>query len=418
LPPDGGPAGPPTGWARRAPALRHHRFRRYFAGQAVSVLGSWIQTVAMSWLVYRLTGSAALLGITAFLAQAPQLVVAPVAGVWIDRYDRRRLFFAVQGLQMSQALALALLAFFGHPHTWQLVALAAFQGLLNSFDAPLRQSLLGHLIDDRSDLPSAIALNASVFTSARFLGPPLAGMLLGVSSEAVCFLANALSYPVLMAALRVEGAADPPAPEHSHTTLTSALREGFHYAWSTPPIRTALVSVATLNATAASAIVLMPIYAAEVFHGDTHTLGWLLGAAGAGAVSATALLVSQMSRLGVARTVWVGWLCSGLGLGGLGAVHEAALAMLFLYVLGAGIATTNVSTNSLLQVIAPDRLRGRVISLFSASRFGMDAAGGLIAGILAQHFGPVATVVTETALLVSALIWLASRLRRMHDQVA
>ncbi len=382
------------------------------------MLGSWIQTVALSWLVYRLTGSAALLGITAFLAQAPQLVVAPLAGVWIDRYDRRRLFFAVQGLQMSQALALALLAFLGSPQDWQLVALAAVQGLLNSLDAPLRQSLLAHLVDDRRDLPSAIALNASVFTSGRFLGPPLAGLLLGVSSEALCFLANALSYPFLIAALRGDGVADPPAAPPGRISLAGALREGFHYAWSTPAIRTALASVAILNATAASAIVLMPIYAAEVFRGDSHTLGWLLGAAGAGAVSATVLLASSMSRRGVARTVGIGWLCCGLGLGGLGAIREAGLAMPFLFVLGAGLAATNVSTNSLLQGMAPDRLRGRVISLFAASRFGMDAAGGLLAGVLAQHLGPLAAVVTEAGVLAAALIWLAPRLRNLHRQLA
>ncbi|KAB2968977.1 MAG: MFS transporter [Zoogloea sp.] len=408
----------PSGWARRAPALRHRRFRRYFAGQAVSVLGSWIQTVAMSWVVYRLTGSAALLGITAFLAQAPQLLVAPMAGVWIDRYDQRRMFFAVQGLQMSQALALALLAFLGGLQAWQLVALAAVQGLLNSFDATLRQSLLAHMVDDRRDLQSAIALNGSVFTSGRFLGPPMAGLLLGMSSEAVCFLANALSYVFLIVSLSGDGVAGQPAVAPIKTSLATALREGFHFAWSTPAIRTALVSLAILNATASSAIVLMPIYAAEVFGGDARILGWLLGSAGAGAMSATALLASHMNLQGVARSVWIGWLCGGVGLGGLGAVQEAGLAMPLLFLLGAGIATTNVSTNSLLQGMTPDPLRGRVISLFAALRFGMDAAGGLIAGVLAQRLGPVATVMTEATLLAAALIWLAPRLRTLHHQVA
>ncbi len=404
------------GWICRFPAMRNHHFRRYVAGQAVSVLGSWLQTVALSWLVYRLTGSAALLGITAFLAQAPQLLIAPIAGVWIDRYGRRQLFLVVQGLQMSLALALALLAFLGSPQAWQLVAFAAAQGLLNSVDAPLRQSLLAHLVDDRLDLPSAIALNASVFTLGRFLGPPLAGLLLGVSSEVVCFLVNALSYPFLIAALLDYGKRDPQIAVTGPTSLASALREGFHYAWSTLPIRTALLSVAIFNATASSAVVLMPIYAVEVFHGDSHTLGWLLGAAGAGAVSATTLLASHMSRKGVVRALWIGWICSGLGLSGFCAINEVGMAVPFLFVLGAGIATTNVSTNSLLQGMSPDHLRGRVISLFAALRFGMDATGGLLAGVLAQCFGPVATIMTELTLLLLALIWLAPKLRNLERQ--
>lgn len=405
------------GWKCRFPAMRSQRFRRYVAGQAVSVLGNWLQTVALSWLVYRLTGSSALLGVTAFLAQAPQLLVAPIAGVWIDRYDRHQLFFAVQGLQMFLALALALLTFLGSPQAWQLVAFSTVQGLLNSVDAPLRQSLLAHLVDDRLDLPSAIALNASVFTSGRFLGPPLAGLLLGVSSEEVCFLVNALTYPFLIAALLDYGKRDPQIAVTGPTSLASALREGFHYAWSTLPIRTALLSVAILNATASSAIVLMPIYAVEVFHGDSHTLGWLLGAAGAGAVSATTLLASRMSRQGMVRALWIGWICSGLGLSGFGAIKEAGMAVPFLFVLGAGIAMTNVATNSLLQGMSPDYLRGRVISLFAASRFGMDAGGGLLAGVLAQGLGPVATIMTEVTLLVAALIWLAPRLKNLEHQV-
>jgi MFS family permease len=406
---------PRGGW-RHAPALRHANFRRYFAGQAVSVLGSWIQTVAMSWVVYRLTGSAALLGLTAFLSQAPQLLVSPLAGVWIDRHDRRRMLLMVQAANMALALALAGLAFAGALQAWHLVALAAAQGVLNSFDTPLRQSLLAHLVDDRRDLQSAVALNASVFTAGRFVGPPVAGLLLGLGSEALCFLLNAFSYLALVAAVLGMRLGDTRGGAAS-ATLRTALREGLAYAWATPPIRTALLSLAILNATASSAIVLMPIFAKDVFGGDARTLGWLLGAAGAGAVSATALLAGHRPLERIARLVWLGWICGGAGLAGLCLVHGAEPALPVMFVLGAGIAMTNVSTNALLQSLTPDMLRGRVISLFAALRFGMDAVGGLVAGLIAHRLGPVATVMVEAALLFAALVWLAPRLRALRRQV-
>ena len=185
------------------------------------MLGSWVQTVAMSWVVYRLTGSAALLGITAFLSQAPQLLVSPLAGVWIDRFDRRRMMLGVQFLNIGQALALALLSYLDVLQAWHLVSLAALQGLLNSFDTPLRQSLLVHLVDDRNDLQSAVALNASVFTSGRFIGPPVAGLLLGLTSEAACFLLNALSYLALVDAVLSIRLGDTRAPG-GHASLAVA----------------------------------------------------------------------------------------------------------------------------------------------------------------------------------------------------
>jgi MFS family permease len=407
----------PRGWARHAPALRHRNFRRYFAGQAVSVLGGWIQTVAMSWVVYRLTGSAALLGFTAFLSQAPQLLIAPLAGVWIDRHDRRRMLLVVQGLHMVQALALAGLSFAGALQPWHLVALAAVQGVLNSFDTPLRQSLLAHFVADRRDLQSAVALNASVFTAGRFVGPPVAGLLLGLTTEALCFLLNAVSYLALVAAVLTMHLGDTRSHDARATSMAAALRAGLAFAWATPPIRTVLISLAILNATASSAIVLMPIFAKEIFLGDARTLGWLLGAAGAGAVSATALLAGRRPLERIARLVWMGWIPGGAGLAGLCLVHRVELALPMMFLLGAGIAMTNVSTNALLQSLTPDALRGRVISLFAALRFGMDAVGGLVAGLIAHSLGPVATVLIEAALLFAALIWLAPRLRALRRQV-
>jgi MFS family permease len=406
-----------NGWARHAPALRHRNFRRYFAGQALSVLGSWIQTVAMSWVVYRLTGSAALLGITAFLLQAPQLLISPLAGVWIDRHDRRRMLIGVQCLHMTQALLLALLSFRGVLQPWHLVTLAGVQGVLNSFDTPLRQSLLAHLVDDRRDLQSAVALNASVFTAGRFVGPPVAGLLLGLSSESVCFLLNAFSFLGLITALLSMRLSDTRAEVSRSASMAAALREGFRFAWTTPPIRTALISLAVLNATASACIVLMPIFAKEIFLGDALTLGWLLGGAGAGAVMATMFMAGYRTLERLAVMVGVGWVFSAAGLAGFCFARRVELALPMMFLIGAGIAMTNVATNALLQSLTPDRLRGRVISLFAALRFGMDAVGGLVAGIVAYKLGPTLTVLGETTLLVIALIWLAPRLRMLRRQV-
>jgi MFS family permease len=399
------------------PALRHRNFRRYFAGQTVSVIGSWIQTVAISWAIYRLTNSTLLLGAAAFLIQGPQLVLTPLVGVWIDRSDVRRLLLAVQVVNLCLASLLFILAYSGNLSGGSLLCASAVLGVLNSFDTPLRQSLLICLIDEKRDLSSAIALNASVFTTGRFVGPLIAGLMLSAFSETACFLVNALSFLALIAALLSIRLARPERLEHQALSIKMALLEGVSFARRSPFVRTPLALLAIVNVTAASSLVLAPVFVAEVMQADSIVLGWLLGAAGAGAVMATMLLAGRHGLPKIALLLSIAPFLSVVGLGGLAAVTRWDVAMAAMFMVGSGIALTNVATNSLLQNLIPESLRGRVISLFAAIRFGMDALGGLLAGCLASLVGPRQTVLIEALILLSAALFLLPSLRSLRKQL-
>ena len=258
-------------------ALEHRSFRLYFFGQAVSILGSWIQQVAMAWLVYRLTGSAALLGVTAFAALIPQLLVGPLAGAWIDKHDKRRWLLRVQGLLAAQALVLAGLTWMGWVGPGLLVSMALLLGVLNSFDTPLRQSLISVFVERREDLPNALALNAMLFNTGRFVGPPVAGLLLGLTSEAACFALNALSFVALFVAV---ASVKVPAMPRAQGTVGDVFKEGLAYAWHTWTVRMLIIVLMALNLTASAYAVLLPVFAAEVFAGDARTLGLLWGEIG------------------------------------------------------------------------------------------------------------------------------------------
>lgn len=393
----------------RAPALGQPNFRRYFYGQICSVLGTFIQAVAMSWLVYRISGSPVLLGLTAFLSQAPQLVVAPLAGVMIDRYDRRRLMIGLQCVFAAQALVLAGLVFFDAVAVWHLLLLAGLLGVLNSFDLPTRQSLLLYLVDDRTTLPNAVALNAAVVHSGRLIGPPVAGLLLAVAPESLCFLINALSYlgPIsAVLAIRAE------IPRQHGLKTASALVEVAAFVRATVDARVALLAVAMVNVTASSYVVLMPVFAKEVFAGSAQSLGWLLGMGGAGALVAS-LYLSTRARseirpdfaLASCALAAVGLLGFALA----GYVGSLALALPMVCLIGAGIGATNIAANTRLQQLAPEGLRGRVISIFGSTRFGFDALGGLLAGALASLLGVLPVVGALGLLLLPASLALLRR---------
>ncbi|MBI2309107.1 MAG: MFS transporter [Rhodocyclales bacterium] len=396
----------------RAPALGQRNFRRYFFGQVCSVLGTFIQAVAMSWLVYRLTGSAALLGLAAFLSQAPQLLVSPLAGVVVDRFDRRRILIGLQCLFALQALLLAGLVFFDLVQVWHLLALSALLGILNSFDLPSRQSLLLYLVDDRATLANAVAINAAVTHGGRFVGPPIAGLLLAALPESACFLINALSYlgPILaVRAIRAD------IPRQYALRTGRALVEVVDFIKQQASARAALAAVALINATASSYVVLMPIFAKEIFAGDSRTLGWLLGMGGAGALTASLYLSTRPRAEQVAGALPPGCLLAGCGMLGFaaaGLVDAFWLALPTVWMIGAGVGASNVAGNTRLQYLVPDRLRGRIVAIFASSRFGFDALGGLLAGTLAAHFSVLPVVFGQGLLLVGGCLWLLPRLRQ------
>lgn len=402
-------------WPNALRALRHRNFRLYFAGQAISTLGSWLQQVALAWLIYRLTGSAALLGVTTFAALLPQLLVGPLAGAWIDRHDKRRLLIGVQGLLGLQAIGLAILTATELIGPTLIVAMAALLGILNAFDTPLRQSLLSQFVSGKEDLPNALALNAMLFNSSRFIGPPLAGLLLGFTSEAACFALNALSYLGLAAGLLVIRMAPTPRAQGS---TSHVFREGLNYIASRPVIRLMMVSVLVINLTASSYAVLLPVFAKDIFAGDARTLGWLWGAAGLGSLLGTLFLANRHALPSLVKAIMVCALVSSAALLGFAASTQLALSLLAMAALGFGISTCNVGTNILLQSLAPEHLRGRVVALYTSTRFGFDAIGGLLAGILAEHFGAPIAMATAGVLLLGYCIWLLPRQRWLGREIA
>lgn len=395
-------------------ALAHRPFRLYFFGQAVSILGSWIQQVALAWLVYRLTGSAALLGLSAFAALAPILVVGPLAGAWIDRHDRRRLLMQVQVLLFIQAGALAVLTWFELIGSGLIILMSLSLGVLNAFDTPLRQSLIPVMVGGRDDLPNALALNAMLFNLGRFIGPPIAGLMLGFMSEAACFLLNAFSYLALLwgvAAMRLA------ANSRAAGSVGHVFKEGVRYALDAWPIRTLLIVLALLNLTASAYAVLLPVFAKEVFHGDARTLGLLWGAAGCGAFAATLALATRQSVRGSLNLAIFCVVLAAFALLVFPLGTDLAIALPALAALGFGISGANVGINTVMQTIAPDRLRGRVVSFFSSIRFGLDAIGGLIAGSIAALAGAPATLLGESAILVAAAAWLLLRAGRLRQSI-
>jgi MFS family permease len=348
----------------------------------------------------------ALLGLTTCMALLPQLLVGPFAGAWIDRHDKRRLLILVESLLGVQALALALLTASGWVTPTLLVAMATLMGVLNALDTPLRQSLLSQFVDDRADLPNALALNAMLFTSSRFIGPPLAGLLLGVSSETLCFALNGVSYLALVIGLlliRIQPATI------AAGSYRNVLGEGLRYAVGNRQVRAMMLSVLAINVTASSYVVLLPVFAKDVFAGGATTLGWLWGAAGLGSLLSTLFLASRLTVASLPRTILVASCATGLALLTFAWSDLLVLSLAAMAVIGAGITVSNVGTNIVLQSTAPDAMRGRVVALYTSIRFGFDAIGGLLAGLLAARLGAPPVLAAAGAILLGYCIWLGQR---------
>lgn len=411
--------GAPGPGRRRLPAafraLAYRNFRLYFVGQGISILGSWLQQVALSWLVYRLTGSTALLGVTAFLAMIPQLVVGPLAGPWIDRHDKRRMLILVEIALSAQALALAVLTWTGMIGPGLIVAMSAVLGVLSAIETPLRQSLLGSLVAGRrEDLTNAVALNAMIYNIGRFVGPPIAGLLVGLTSEAFCFALNTLSFFALVLALlamRVE------ARPRASGSAAAVFREGIRYALENYAIRNLLALLAISNFTASCYAVLLPVLAKETFHGDATTLGWLWGVAGCGSMASTLVIAARRSLPGTVNAAFGGALISMLALTVVAFSPWFALTLVAMAALGFGMVVTNVGTNAIIQSIVPEQLCGRIVSLFTAIRFGLDALGGLAAGLAAERLGVPWTLAGEGLLLGVVTLALLTRRKRLVDSL-
>ncbi|MDP1537213.1 MAG: MFS transporter [Burkholderiales bacterium] len=389
-------------------ALRHRNFRLFLAGQIFALIGYWIQMVAQSWLLYRLTGSATLLGVLAFAGSVPILLLSPLAGLWSDRCNLHRAMFATQILELLQAATLAALALAGIIAPWHIITLAMLLGVLVAIELPIRHAYLLELVEGKEDLPNAIALTSLMANSGRLVGPAIAGILIGVLSEAHCFLINALTYiAVVISFLLIRVRPQPREPVK--TPVLAGLREGFSYAWRTLPIRALLLVLAVMAFVATPYSTLMPVMVREVFGGGAEDMGFLMGASGLGAISGTLYLASRTNVRGLLRLIIIAGLAAGTALVLFANAPSTGYALPLLIIIGFGILVTSVSVNMILQTIVDDNKRGRVMSLYTVAFLGIAPFGALAAGALADSVGPRVTITVGGLCCVAAALMLTHK---------
>ncbi|MBN2055052.1 MFS transporter [bacterium] len=390
-------------------SLQHRNFRLFFIGQSISLIGTWMQMTAVAWLVWRLTHNAWLLGFVGFAGRIPTFVMAPFAGVLVDRMNRHHLVILAQVLAMGQAFMLAALMYSGRIEIWHVVMLSLFLGFVNALDGPARQSLLVQLIARREDLNNAIALNSTMVNGARLIGPSIAGLLIAGAGEAMCFLINGISYIAVVAGLLAIRIPPTKKPGRNGAMLDN-LKEGFRYAFGFPPIRSLLFLLALVSLTGASYTQLLPIFAQQVLHGDARTQGFLVSAAAVGALAGALYLAGRRSVQGLGKVLAWAPVVFGLGLIGLGLSTRLWLSLTVIPVAGLGMMVQMASTNTVLQTIVDDDKRGRVMSFYSMAFMGMVPLGNLVAGSLAHLIGAPLTVILGGSFCIAGAFWFALRL--------
>jgi MFS family permease len=390
-------------------ALRARNYRLFFSGQSVSLIGTWMTRLATSWLVYRLTDSAILLGVVSFASQVPAFILGPIAGVLVDRWDRHRVLVYTQALSMIQSFALAVLALTGVVKVWEIIALALFQGVINAFDMPARQSFVIQMVEQREDIGNAIALNASMVNAASLVGPAIAGFLIAGVGEGYCFLIDGISYGAVILSL-VAMRITVPQARTAPRRVTQELNEGWRYVKGSLPIRSILLNLGLVSMFGMSYPVLMPIFAAEVLHGGPHTLGLLVSAVGVGALVGTAALAMRRSIIGLGRRIVLATALCGVGLIAFGLSHLLWLSILILPLVGFGLMQQMAPSNTILQTIVDDEKRGRVMAFYSMAFQGMAPFGSLLAGNLAARFGAPSTMMFNGAVCLVGAVWFARRL--------
>jgi MFS family permease len=385
-------------------ALRHRNFRLFFCGQSVSLVGTWMTRLATSWLVYRLTGSSFLLGVVSFAGQIPTFLLGPVAGVWVDRWERRRVLLVTQWLAALQSLMLARLTLSGRVTISEIVWLSVLQGLINAFDLPARQSFLVQMVGGRTDLGNAIALNSTMVNGARLLGPALAGITIAAVGEGYCFLIDGLSYFAVIASLLVMKLEVQPARKSDGSMLVQ-LKEGWRYVSTFAPIRTVMILFAMISFMGVPYTVLMPIFASKILHGGPNTLGFLMGAAGVGAVIAAVSLAARQSVRGLYKVIPAAAALMGGGLIAFSFSRNLWLSLALMSVTGFGMMQEYAASNTVIQTIVEDDKRGRVMSYWTMAYMGASPFGSLLAGSLAPVIGAPGTVLLCGIGCVLGAVW-------------
>jgi MFS family permease len=397
-------------------ALAHRNFRLFFGGQSVSLIGTWMQRVALSWLVYRLTHSAFLLGLVGFSSQIPVFLLAPFAGVLADRWNRRRILILTQTLAMVQAFVLSFLVLTGMVQIWQIIALSLFLGMINSFDMPTRQSFVVEMIGGKKDLGNAIALNSSMVNGARLLGPMMAGILIAAVGEGTCFLINAFSYLAVIVSL-LSMKIERKEAKRKASNVWHGLREGFRYASGFEPIWAILRMLALISLMGMPYVVLMPIFAKDILQGGPDAFGFLMGSTGVGALGGALFLASRKSVLGLGRMIPIAASIFGCGLIAFSFSNVLWISMLLMLAAGFGQMVQMASSNTLLQTIVEDDKRGRVMSFYAMSLMGLTPIGSLFAGFLASKIGAPWTVCVGGTTCALGAFFFARRLPALRAKV-
>ncbi|MEZ2345662.1 MFS transporter [Terriglobus sp. RCC_193] len=397
-------------------ALRHRNYRLYLSGQCVSLMGTWMTRLALSWLTYRLTHSAFLLGMVGFAGQILTFVLAPFAGVWVDRMDRRKLLVMTQVAAAVQSLALAALTLAKVITIQEILALAALQGLIDAFDMPARQSFVTKMVPDKEDLSNAIALNSSMVNVARLVGPSVAAIVIAKLGEGWCFGIDGVSYLAVIASLLMMRIKPDVPGAHHRPAMAEQMREGWGYVSRFIPVRNILLLFAMTSLMGMSQMALLPLFAAQVLHGGPRMLGLLTTANAVGALVAAVLLASRKNAVGLLRYVQYGGALFGAALIVFGMSHWVALSLLAMVAMGFGIMTGMGGSNTIIQTLSPEEKRGRVMSFYTMAFIGMTPFGSLQAGALAHRIGAPHTLVFSgvCVLLAGACFWSQTSTMRLH----
>lgn len=387
-------------------SLKYRNYRLFFSGQSVSLIGTWMQRIAMPWLVYHMTGSELLLGVVSFAGQIPTFLLSPFAGVFSDRINKYNVLIATQIFSLVQAAVLAWLTLTGNIEIWQIILLSIILGCINAFDVPTRHSFVVEMVGNKEDLGNAIALNSLMFNGARILGPSVAGILLAATSEGVCFLINAISYIFVIASLLMM------RPElreiiRKKTKILKELKEGLNYTFGFPPIRHLLILLSIVSLTGMSYTVLMPVFAKEILRGGSQTYGFLMGASGIGALIGAVYLASRTTVLRLGRIVPASAILFGAGLTILSFSRLFPIAILLMVIVGAGMMLQTAASNTILQTITDDDKRGRVMSFYTMAVMGTAPFGSLMAGALAKLIGtPFTIMLGGISTIIPAVIFM------------
>jgi len=397
-------------------SLYSRNYRIYFVGQGVSLIGTWMQHIALSWLVYRLTGSVFLLGLIGFTSQIPMFILSPFTGVITDRFNRLNIMKAAQILFMLQALLITLLVLFDIIEVWHIIALSIFFGIISAFDAPARQSLVIDLIDNPNDLGNAIALNSAIFNGARLIGPAIAGITIAIVGEGICFLINTLSYLAVIIALSYIKT-EKRQPKTDQSKFLKSFTEGFKYTFQSIPIKTLIILLAILSLVGLPYIILLPAYAKEILHGGSDTLGYLMSSMGAGALFAALYMASRKSVIGLGKIISTNIILLGLGIILAAFSKQIYFSSIVFFLTGLSMIFTLSSINTLLQTITDDDKRGRVMSFYSMALMGIYPLGNLLAGSIASGIGIPYTLLIMGFITILSGIWFGKGIASMKMDI-